>query len=75
MRKSSVSYAPRGVVKKPIALRLLAPEMARHEILVANSGASSNSIARQMYLRGWESYEREQAAKAASATASIRRGA
>jgi hypothetical protein len=58
MRKSSVSYAPRGVVRKQIALRLLAPELAKHETLANQSGSSSAAFARQMYLRGVRSFER-----------------
>jgi len=58
MRKSPVSYAPRGVTKKAIALRLLAPELAKHESLAEQNGSSSASFARQMYLRGVKSYQR-----------------
>ena len=36
-----VTYAPRGVVKKQIALRLLAPELAQHETLAKQAGLSS----------------------------------
>ena len=57
MRKSPVRYSPRGVTKKVIALRLLAPEHARHDALVRQSDCSSAAFARQMYLRGLESYE------------------
>lgn len=57
MRKSS-SYAPRGVAKKQIALRLLAPELAKHETLASHHGLSSAAFARQMYLRGVRSFER-----------------
>ncbi|HWX66057.1 MAG TPA: hypothetical protein VNZ27_06440 [Rhodanobacter sp.] len=58
IRKSPVSYAPRGVTKKAIALRLLAPELAKHESLAEQNGKSSASFARQMYLRGVKSYQR-----------------
>lgn len=68
-RKSSVSYAPRGVVRKQIALRLLAPELAKHETLSKKTGASSASFAREMYLRGLKSFERAEAASAPSASA------
>lgn len=57
-RKSPVSYAPRGVQRKQIALRLLAPELARHESLASQIGLSSAAFARQMYLRGVTSFER-----------------
>jgi hypothetical protein len=57
MRKSSVRYSPRGVTKKVIALRLLAPEHARHDALVRQNDCSSAAFARQMYLRGLASYE------------------
>lgn len=57
MRKSPVRYSPRGVTKKVIALRLLAPEHARHDALVRQNDCSSAAFARQMYLRGLESYE------------------
>lgn len=58
-RKSPVSYAPRGVLRKQIALRLLAPELARHETLASRSGSSSAAFARQMYLRGVRCFERD----------------
>lgn len=58
MHKSPVRYSPRGVTKKAIALRLLAPERARHDAHVRRNDCSSASFARQMYLRGLESYER-----------------
>jgi len=58
MRKSPVRYAPRGVAKKQIALRLLAPELAKHESLASRQGSSSAAFARQMYLRGVTSFER-----------------
>lgn len=54
----SVTYAPRGVVRKQIALRLLAPELATHETLAKKAGCSSASYARQMYLRGLKSVQR-----------------
>lgn len=57
-QKPPVTYAPRGVVKKMIALRLLAPELATHERLALQSGSSSASFARRMYLRGLKSYQR-----------------
>jgi hypothetical protein len=60
MRKpSTTTYAPRGVVRNPIALRLLAPELAKHETLRSsmNPVPTSASFARQMYLRGVESFE------------------
>lgn len=57
MRKSPVRYSPRGVTKKVIALRLLAPEHARHDALVRQNDCSSAAFARQMYLRGLASYE------------------
>ena len=63
MRQSPISYAPRGVVRKQIALRLLAPELAKHETLVDQSGLSSAAFARQMYLRGVRVFERSAAAK------------
>lgn len=56
--KPPVTYAPRGVVKKQIALRLLAPELATHESLAKQAGSSSASFARQLYLRGLKSYQR-----------------
>lgn len=61
MRKPSNRYAPRGVVRKPIALRLLAPELAKHETLRSsmNPMPASAAFARQMYLRGVKSYERD----------------
>jgi hypothetical protein len=46
------------VVKKQIALRLLAPELATHETLAKQAGRSSASFARQIYLRGLKSYQR-----------------
>lgn len=58
MQKPSVTYAPRGVVKKVIALRLLAPELAKHESLAKLHHCSSASLARTMYLRGLSSYDR-----------------
>lgn len=57
MHKPPVTYAPRGVTKKVIALRLLAPELAKHESLAKQNGSSSASFAREMYLRGMESYQ------------------
>lgn len=57
-QKPPVTYAPRGVVKKQIALRLLAPELATHESLAKQAGSSSASFARQLYLRGLKSYQR-----------------
>jgi hypothetical protein len=57
MRQPSVRYSPRGVTKKAIALRLLAPERARHDAHVRRNDCSSAAFARQMYLRGLESYE------------------
>lgn len=53
-----VTYAPRGVVNRPIALRLLAPELAQHETLAKQAGCSSASFARQVYLRGIKSIQR-----------------
>jgi len=53
-----VTYAPRGVVNRPIALRLLAPELAQHETLAKQAGVSSASFARQLYLRGLKSAKR-----------------
>lgn len=53
-----VTYAPRGVVRKQIALRLLAPELAQHETLAKQAGISSASFARQLYLRGLKSAQR-----------------
>jgi hypothetical protein len=58
MRKSPVRYSPRGVTKQAIALRLLAPERLRHDAHVRRNDCSSAAFARQMYLRGLESYER-----------------
>lgn len=58
MRKSPVSYAPRGVAKKAIALRLLAPELTKHESLASQNNLSSAGFARQLYLRGLKAYER-----------------
>lgn len=57
-QNSPVTYAPRGVVKKQIALRLLAPELAQHETLAKQAGVSSASFARQLYLRGLKSAQR-----------------
>jgi hypothetical protein len=57
-QKSPSTYAPRGVVRKQIALRLLAPELAKHESLAKETGSSSASFARQLYLRGLKSYQR-----------------
>jgi len=57
-QKPPVAYAPRGVVRRPIALRLLAPELTKHESLAKQNGSSSASFARQIYLRGIKSYER-----------------
>ena len=57
-QKPPVVYAPRGVVRKQIALRLLAPELTKHESLAKQTGCSSASFARQIYLRGIKSYER-----------------
>jgi len=57
-QKPPIAYAPRGVVRKQIALRLLAPELATHETLAKQSGSSSASFARRMYLRGLKSYQR-----------------
>lgn len=56
--KPPVAYAPRGVVRKQIALRLLAPELAQHEVLAKQTGCSSASFARRMYLRGIKSFHR-----------------
>jgi hypothetical protein len=56
-------------VRKQIALRLLAPELAKHESLVLQTGASSASLARQIYLRGLRSYERAAASSSATAKA------
>lgn len=53
-----VTYAPRGVVNRPIALRLLAPELAQHETLAKQAGCSSAAFARQLYLRGLKSIQR-----------------
>lgn len=64
MRKSPVRYSPRGVTKQVIALRLLAPERARHDAHVQRHDCSSAAFARQMYLRGLESYERAAAVSA-----------
>jgi hypothetical protein len=58
MHKPPVRYSPRGVTKQAIALRLLAPERIRHDAHVRRNDCSSASFARQMYLRGLESYER-----------------
>ena len=66
-RPSPVRYAPRGVTKKAIALRLLAPERARHDAHVRRNDCSSAAFARQMYLRGLESYERAAAVPAPAA--------
>jgi hypothetical protein len=66
MRKSPVSYAPRGVTKKAIALRLLAPELAKHESLAEEANTSSAAFARQMYLRGLQSFERTEASRASA---------
>lgn len=63
------TYAPRGVVRKQIALRLLPPELAKHESLVLQTGASSASLARKIYLRGLRSYERDAASSSAAAKA------
>lgn len=68
-QKPPVAYAPRGVVRKQIALRLLPSERAAHESLVEKMGASSASVARQMYLLGLESHQRTEAISSASATA------
>jgi hypothetical protein len=57
-QKPPIAYAPRGVVRKQIALRLLAPELAKHESLAEQTGCSSASLARQLYLRGLKSLER-----------------
>jgi len=57
-QKPPRNYAPRGVVRKQIALRLLAPELAKHESLAGQTGSSSAAFARQMYLRGVKSFER-----------------
>ena len=57
-QKPPIAYAPRGVVRKQIALRLLAPELATHETLAKQSGCSSASFARRIYLRGLKSYQR-----------------
>ena len=62
MRNFPVSYAPRGVVKKVIALRLLAPELAKHETLVESRQMSSASLAREIYLLGVEQYEQARGA-------------
>jgi len=45
-------------VNRPIALRLLAPELAQHETLAKQAGVSSASFARQLYLRGLKSAQR-----------------
>lgn len=66
MRKSPVSYAPRGVAKKAIALRLLAPELTKHESLAKQAATSSAAFARQMYLRGLKSFERTEASRASA---------
>ena len=76
MRLSPRKRAPAGVVKeKPIALRLLAPELEKHESLYKQTRYSSAGFAREMWLLGVDVYERTQAPSPASATASIRRGA
>lgn len=63
MYKPSTTYAPRGVVRKQIALRLLAPERAKHETLrsAMNPVPTAAAFARQMYLRGVKSYENDAA--------------
>jgi hypothetical protein len=71
-RKPSIQYAPRGVVRKQIALRLLAPELATHEALAAAEKTSSASFARRIYLRGLASYQR--ARKGAEPAMGSRRG-
>lgn len=49
--------APRGVVKRQIALRLLAPELAKHETMARQRSLSSAALARQIYLQGLEAFE------------------
>lgn len=60
MRKPPATYAPRGVVRKQIALRLLAPELAKHETLrgALTPMPTAAAFARRMYLRGVRDYER-----------------
>lgn len=58
MRKPPVRrYAPRGVEKRQIALRLLAPELKKHENLVEQRGTTSAALAREIYLLGLPVYE------------------
>jgi hypothetical protein len=52
-------YAPRGVVRKQVAMRLLPCELAKHQSLVRQAGISSSSLARKIYLRGLVSYEHD----------------
>lgn len=52
-------YSPRGVIRRPIAMRLLPTEMDRHQTLVRQAGISSASLARKIYLRGLKSFEAE----------------
>jgi len=60
LSKPPFKRAPNGVVTdRPIALRLLAPELATHARLVAQHTYSSAAFAREMYLRGLESYQRD----------------
>lgn len=68
MRKSFGSYAPRGVQKRAIALRLLAPELAKHESLAEQFGESSASLARQIYLRGLKGFEKAKSTQSAAAS-------
>lgn len=72
--KPPVTYSPRGVVKKQIALRLLAPELATHETLAKQSGSSSASFARQLYLRGLKSYQRASAVQVSAQRINIPAG-
>lgn len=66
MRKPPVAYAPRGVAKKAVALRLLAPELTKHESLAEKANTSSAAFARQMYLRGLQSFESAEPSRAAT---------
>jgi hypothetical protein len=45
------------VEKRQIALRLLAPELEKHEILVGQRGTTSAALAREIYLLGLPVYE------------------
>lgn len=73
-QKPPITYAPRGVVRKQIALRLLAPELAKHESLAEQTGSSSASFARQMYLRGVRAFERAASAPQAAQRMNIPAG-